>query len=241
MKQRTGIKLSIHNIYLPFFYLIFLSIVMISASAYLITNPTKSTKVYAISKDGITIKQKEIEKTIDVQLVPDSNIEISLQKPFKDYRAIQIDSFFSTINAPLAGYGGKFVTEADKHDIDWRLVASIANCESTGGKVTPQYGNKETFNAWGWAVYDNNSVTKKVSRYDMGSWEHGIEIVSDGMESYYKKGLKKPAEIVTRYTPASVRKGGGIPKNAPWTKCIQYTFDKIDSQTIELSNLNTNL
>ena len=34
---------------------------------------------------------------------------------------------------PLAGYGMKMVLEAEKHDIDWRLIPAIAIRESTGG------------------------------------------------------------------------------------------------------------
>jgi len=241
MNKRTGNSFSIHHVYLPFFYLVLLSVITIAASSYLLVNPNKSNKIYAISNEGISIQEKTIKRDIDINLTPNITKEITMNTPNIDQRAIKIDKFFASYGSPLATYGSKFIEEADKNEIDWKLVASIAHCESTGGKVTPQFGNKETYNAWGWAVYDNNSTTKKVNRYDMGSWENGIEIVSAGMKSYYKRGLTTPEQIVTRYTPASVRKGGGNPANAPWTKCILYTFDKIQSQQIELSDLNTNL
>lgn len=44
-----------------------------------------------------------------------------------------IDAYFEKINAPLAGYGDKFVEEAIKNDIDCRLLAAIGMAESTGG------------------------------------------------------------------------------------------------------------
>lgn len=44
-----------------------------------------------------------------------------------------IDVYFEKINAPLAGYGKKFVEEAVKNDIDCRLLAAIGMAESTGG------------------------------------------------------------------------------------------------------------
>ena len=239
MEKRTGI--SIHHIYLPFFYLVFLSIVVLVAASYLLIHPSASNKIYAVSKDGISVRKNSKFDDIKVELAPHSKTKISLLQQTMDQRAIKINKFFASYGSPLSTYGSKFVEEADKNGIDWRLVASIAHCESTGGKVTPQFGNKETYNAWGWAVYDNNATTKKVNRYDMGSWEHGIEVVSSGMKAYYDKGLTTPEKIVTRYTPASVRKGGGDPKNAPWTKCVLYTYDRIDSQPIELSDLNSNL
>jgi len=54
-------------------------------------------------------------------------------KVFKE-RAEAINAYFKSKDAPLAGYGMKFVTEAEKHDIDYRLLAAIAMRESTGGK-----------------------------------------------------------------------------------------------------------
>lgn len=240
MKTRTGPKLSIHHVYLPFFYLVFLSVIIIAASSYLLVNPTKS-KIYAISGNGENTPGDNIHKTIEVDLTPNSKTEISFSEQKFDHRAIKINKFFNSYGSPLSGYGDVFVEEADKNGIEWKLVASIAHCESTGGKVTPQFGNEESYNAWGWAVYDNNSTTKSVNRYSMGSWENGIKIVSAGMKSYYNRGLTTPEKIVTRYTPASVRKANGDPENAPWTKCVLYTYDKIEEQSVELSDLNTNL
>jgi len=45
-----------------------------------------------------------------------------------------IDAFFASYDAPLEGYGMKFVIEAEKNYIDWRLLPAIAMRESTGGK-----------------------------------------------------------------------------------------------------------
>ncbi len=49
-------------------------------------------------------------------------------------KAELIDSFFKKYNAPLEGYGMKFVVESEKNNIDWRLLPAIAMRESTGGK-----------------------------------------------------------------------------------------------------------
>lgn len=48
-------------------------------------------------------------------------------------RAAKIDAFLASYNSPLEGYGKKFVMEADKNDIDWRLLVAIAGQESTFG------------------------------------------------------------------------------------------------------------
>ena len=56
-----------------------------------------------------------------------------LEKERKD-KAEQIDNFFAAYDAPLEGYGMKFVTEAEENGIDYRLLPAIAIRESTGGK-----------------------------------------------------------------------------------------------------------
>lgn len=240
MSKETGFKLSLHHIYLPFFYFAFLSIVMLSTSTYLLSKSDKTPqRIYASESEQSDIIYKV--DNINPILCPNSETKIELKEPISTEKAMKINKFFASYGSPLQGYGKKFVEEAEKNNIEWKLVAAIAHCESTGGKVTPQYGNKESYNAWGWAVYDNNDTTRNVNRYSMGSWENGIEIVSAGMKSYYAKDLDEPEEIVTRYTPASVRKAGGDPAKAPWTLCMLDTYNKIEAQDIEFTDLNNRL
>ncbi len=51
----------------------------------------------------------------------------------REEKAAKIDTYFKQNGMPLAGYGMKMVTEAEEHDIDWRLIPAIAIRESTGG------------------------------------------------------------------------------------------------------------
>ncbi len=63
-------------------------------------------------------------------------------------RAQAIDAYFSIRNMPLAGYGLKMVEEAQKHNLDWRLLPAISVQESGGGKhATFRCKN----NPFGWA------------------------------------------------------------------------------------------
>jgi len=75
--------------------------------------------------------------TITVLNQKDSVSEVSLitteEMEIRKERAEAIDTYFEKIKAPLAGYGMKFVVEAEFHDIDWRLLPAIAMAESTGG------------------------------------------------------------------------------------------------------------
>lgn len=49
----------------------------------------------------------------------------------RNERAEKIDALLAKYNSPLVGYGRKFVDEAEKNGIDWRLVVSISGIEST--------------------------------------------------------------------------------------------------------------
>ena len=62
-----------------------------------------------------------------------------------DYRVVSLKRFFEKYDSPLADYAEKFVKEADKYNLDWRLVPAISGVESTFGKRIP-YGS---FNAYG--------------------------------------------------------------------------------------------
>lgn len=48
--------------------------------------------------------------------------------------AEKIDAYFAKRDMPLEGYGAKMVAEAEKNNLDWRLLPAIAVKESTGGK-----------------------------------------------------------------------------------------------------------
>ena len=48
--------------------------------------------------------------------------------------AEKIDAYYEKRGMPLKGYGAKMVEEAEKNNLDWRLLPAIAIKESTGGK-----------------------------------------------------------------------------------------------------------
>lgn len=62
-------------------------------------------------------------------------------------QAEAIDAYFKLRKMPLLGMGMKMAIEADKNDIDWRLLPAIAVRESTGGKNDC---DKVTHNFFGW-------------------------------------------------------------------------------------------
>jgi hypothetical protein len=67
-----------------------------------------------------------------------------LRKKF-DLREAILRRFFKENHCPAESYAGIFVTEADAHGLDWRLLPSLSLIESGGGRVAN--GN----NLFGWA------------------------------------------------------------------------------------------
>ena len=116
---------------------------------------------------------------------------------YKDSRAQKINEVFKAFNCPLEGMGDVFVTEADKNDIPWWLVAAVAFQESGCGKKTPKVNGEESYNAWGWGVYGNNT-------HSFDNWARGIETVSDYFsQKFYSKGVTDLCDIMKIYTPPS--------------------------------------
>jgi hypothetical protein len=61
-----------------------------------------------------------------------------------DTRRLALLTYFRACSCPAAKWASTFIREADRNELDWRLVASIAMVESTGGK---HYKNR---NILGW-------------------------------------------------------------------------------------------
>jgi hypothetical protein len=130
-----------------------------------------------------------------------------------DPRAAKIDQVFSSYNCPLEGLGNVFVSEADKNDIPYWVVAAISFQESSCGKRIPMVDSLPSYNAWGWAVYGDN-----VKVFD--SWEHGIAVVSEYMsERFFSQGVTDLCEIMRTYTP---------PSQGSWCEGVDYFKDIIN-------------
>lgn len=139
--------------------------------------------------------------------LPNQNSVIEESIISSDGRAKIVESLFKKYKAPLHPFSETFIQVADKYQLDWRLLPSIAMQESNGGKRV--IGN--SYNPFGFGIYGS-----KVIRFD--SWVEAIEKVGQALkEEYLDKGLKNPEQIMTKYTPPSLEKGGS------WAKGV-YSF-----------------
>ncbi len=103
-----------------------------------------------------------------------------------DNREEILRAFLEKYNSPLVDSAGTFIEEADKNNLDWKLVVSIAGVESWFGQRIPY----NSYNGWGWGVYGDNVIR-------FASWDEGIKTISKDLRVKYmeKWGAKDVYEI----------------------------------------------
>ncbi|MDE2399924.1 MAG: hypothetical protein KGL67_02875 [Patescibacteria group bacterium] len=105
-----------------------------------------------------------------------------------------IDSYFAAHSMPLKGMGNKMAEEADKNNLDYRLIPAIAVRESTGGKHA--CGN----NPFGW---DSCKTTFK-------SKDEAVEVLARNLSgnnpntAKHYGGSKTTKQILQKYNPPSI-------------------------------------
>ncbi len=118
-------------------------------------------------------------------------------------RAQAIDSYFAARKMPLHGTGMKFAKEADKHDLDWRLLPAIAVIETTGGKnlckSLPKEKNKNPF-GWG-------SCKIGFPTFDKAIEVIALNLSGDNPNTAKHYDGKTTKEILEKYNPPSVKPG----------------------------------
>ena len=129
-----------------------------------------------------------------------------------DNRALVLKEFLNEYNSPLAPYADDFVASADRYNLDWRLVASIAGLESTFGKHIPA----DSQNAWGWGIYGDN-----VKRFN--SWEEGIETISKGLRENYlgENPESNPYLIGSKYAASPT-----------WAQRVTFFMNKMEQYSV---------
>ena len=126
------------------------------------------------------------------QAVPTQNNLSSVELTSEDGRAEALDEFFAEYDSPLEGHAQTIISEADSHNIDYRLLPAIAMQESTLCKKVI----KDSFNCWGFGIYGG-----KVTRFR--DYDHAIQVITETLsKKYVMKGYESPEEIVKKYTPS---------------------------------------
>lgn len=134
----------------------------------------------------------------------------------EDPRITKLRKFLEYQDSPLADYSEVFIAEADRNNLDWKLVAAISGVESGFGKRIPPY----SYNGWGWGVYGTHV-------YRFSSWSSAIETISLSLRRDYidKRGATDIYQIGSTYASSPT-----------WANRVIYFMNKID-QFQDPSNL----
>jgi hypothetical protein len=125
-----------------------------------------------------------------------------------DARPLLIKNYLEKYKSPLLSYSDFIFQISEKYGLDYGLIVAIAQCESNVCKKIPP----GSYNCWG---FENGET-----RFD--SWESAITTVAETLkERYYDKGLITPDQIMPKYAPPSVEKGG------PWAKCVNQFLEEL--------------
>lgn len=189
--------------------------------------------------------QAEFQEASDfrIDLAPSTPVEVTAEEKLnpeeitencQNVEARKINAFFAKRKTPLSGYGCIFLKEATLNNLNPYLLPAIAQKESSGGKTTPQFNGVESYNAWGWAVYDDNETTKKVDGWASESWEIFIGRVARGIKRNADKRelTTSPEDVVIWYNPGSVNRAGGDPDLSHWTKSVSTFMEMIEETEI---------
>lgn len=119
----------------------------------------------------------------------------------QDARPILIQKYLEKYKSPLLPYADYIFQVSQEYGLDHGIIIAIAQCESNVCKRIPE----GSYNCWGF----ENGATR------FNSWEHAIRRVAQTLkERYYDYGLITPDQIMPKYAPPSVEKGG------PWARCV---------------------
>jgi hypothetical protein len=103
----------------------------------------------------------------------------------QDPRMVRLEKYFEEKQCPVKPLARDFVYAADKHNLDWRLLPSIAFVESSGGKV---YHNNNIF---GWSNGDHRFKSVKES----------IHTVAERLANSRHYRNKPIDKMITTYNP----------------------------------------
>ena len=111
-------------------------------------------------------------------------------------KADAIDAYFKAHDMPLVGTGLKMAKEAEKNDLDWRLVAAIAIRESTGGKFDCKKVDNNPF-GWGSCKIGFDSLDEAIETV-------ARNISGNNPKTAYHYAGKNTKEILQKYNPPSI-------------------------------------
>ena len=137
-------------------------------------------------------------QNVDYRAIPERSLTTEVTVSASEARVDVLRQFLGRYGSPLEEYSKYIVEVSDRYSLDYRLLPAIAMQESTLCKKAPA----ASYNCWGFGIYGD-----KVTRF--ASYPQALDIVAATLKKkYIDQGLNTPEEIMVRYTPPSVEKGG---------------------------------
>lgn len=185
--------------------------------AALITLTTSIFLFFALTNSQASkVKGAQTEANVELRTnsqlfstLPTSDNTIAENIVLKDARVEIVKQFLTKYGSPLLPFAKKLVDEADKHNLDFRLLPAVAMQESGLCKIIPD----NSYNCWGYGIYAD-----KITRFS--SYDEAIETVAQGLSSnYLYDGLSTPEQIMSRYTPSS---------NGSWAQGVRTFMEEME-------------
>lgn len=152
--------------------------------------------------------------TLSFAALPKTADRVAASVGKEESRTLVVQQFLARYSSPLADYAHYIVETSDSYGLpDFRIIPAIAMQESNGCKKLPEVGG--VYNCWGYGIYGKSAL-------GFSSYEEAIDRVARGLkQDYYDRGLITPYQIMTKYTPPSLAKGG------PWAKGVEYFLNEM--------------
>lgn len=193
-------------VFLLIFFLIAPTTLAISSFALIKVSQTKEIKTLA--KSSFNNLTSQFPSHLYASL-PEVLGEMTTAIETGDARPIIIEKYLKKHNSPLLPYSNAILEASEEYNVDYRLIVAIAQCESNLCKKSPP----SSYNCWGF----ENGETRFLS------WEQAINQVAKTLrEDYFDEGLETPEEIMPKYAPPSVEKGGS------WAKCVNQFIEELE-------------
>lgn len=160
--------------------------------------PNKNIDI--VNTPKIVLSQKNIEVyglLAFNQVVDEKALEEEQKIKVLEAKALAIDNYFKDRKMPLEGYGMKMVEEAEKNNLDWRLIPAISVIESTGGRFACKKV-KNSFLGWGSCKINFESKEKAI---EIVAWNLGGN--NPKTARYYQKG-QDLVDLLQTYNPPSI-------------------------------------
>ena len=124
--------------------------------------------------------------------------------------------YLKKYNSPMKETAHDFVRIFRSYNIDPIVPLAIAQCESNLGKKIPT----GSYNPFGLGIHSQGSL-------GFESWQQGYEKMAKIIkQKYVDEGLTTVDEIMAKYCPLSLEKGGS------WAKCVNQFVEEIETLTI---------